>query len=121
MAVFQFAQQRGLARECRAIAFSTTARVRRDLADSSKVLLHGFMQEKDEFIDNCIRPLTDSEIQAAKWHALQDQIESTRRKLKTWFVRNGREAMLENMFLAKQKYEQNNPTTEPATARRKTA
>lgn len=112
MAVFQFAKEKGLARECRAISFSTTDRARRDLMDSSKVLLHGFMQEKDQFIDDCIRPLTDSELQTAKWNVLQDQLESTKRKIKTWFVRNGREAMLENMFLAKQRYEQKNPAGE---------
>lgn len=112
MAVYQFAKDRGLARECRAISFSTTDRVRRDLMDPSKVLLHGFMQEKDQFIDNCIRPLDQSETANAKWNALQDQIETTRRKLKVWFVRRGREAMLENMFLAKQRYEQDNPLEE---------
>lgn len=109
MAVFQFAKERGLARECRAISFSTTDRVRRDLMDRSKVLLHGFMQEKDQFIDDCIRPLDEAELQNAKWNAFQEQIETTRRKLKTWFVRRGREAMLENMFLAKQRYEADNP------------
>ena len=112
MAVYQFAKDRGLARECRAISFSTTDRVRRDLMDPSKVLLHGFMQEKDQFIDDCIRPLDESETANAKWNALQDQIETTRRKLKVWFVRRGREAMLENMFLAKQRYEQDNPLEE---------
>jgi hypothetical protein len=114
MAVYQFAKEKGLARECRAISFSTTERVRRDLSDSSKVLLHGFMQEKDQFIDDCIRPLSEAEMQTAKWNALQDQLESTKRKIKTWFVRNGREAMLENMFLAKQRYEQENPVSESA-------
>ncbi|QEG22411.1 hypothetical protein [Mariniblastus fucicola] len=114
MAVYQFAKARGLARECRAISFSTTDRVRRDLMDASKVLLHGFMQEKDEFIEDCIRPLDGAELQKAKWNALQEQIETTRRKLRVWFVRRGREAMLENMFLAKQRYEQDNPVEELA-------
>jgi len=73
------------------------------------------MQEKDQFIDDCIRPLEESEIQNAKWNALQEQIETTRRKLKVWFVRHGREAVLENMFLAKQRYEQENPLEELTT------
>ncbi len=109
MAVYQFAKKRGLARECRSISFSTTDRVRRDLMDESKVLLHGFMQEKDPFVEECIRPLTETERQKAKWNALQEQIETTRRKLRVWFVRKGRQAMLENMFLAKQRYENANP------------
>lgn len=120
MAVYQFAKERGLARECRAISFSTTDRVRRDLLDDSKVLLHGFMQEKDQFIEDCIRPLSETEIRNAKWSALQEQIESTRRKLRVWFVRRGRQAMLENMFLAKQRYELENPVEEasPSTIRK---
>jgi hypothetical protein len=109
MAVYQFAKERGLARECRAISFSTTDRVRRDLMDSSKVLLHGFMQKKDQFIEDCIRPLDKSELQNAKWNVLQEQIETTRRRLRVWFVRRGRQAMLENMFLAKQRHENKNP------------
>jgi hypothetical protein len=109
MAVYQFAKERGLARECRAISFSTTDRVRRDLMDSSKVLLHGFMQEKDQFIEDCVRPLDESELQNAKWNIVQEQIETTRRRLRVWFVRRGRQAMLENMFLAKRRHENQNP------------
>jgi len=112
MAVYQFAKDRGLARECRAIAFSTTNRVRRDLADSSKILLHGFMQEKDQFIEECVRPVEEGENQNPTWNSLQDQMETTRRKLRVWFVRKGHKAMLENMFLAKQQYEQENPIEE---------
>jgi len=54
MAVYHYAKELGLSRECRAISFSTNQRVRRDLLDSSKVLLHGFMQDKDKFIDGCL-------------------------------------------------------------------
>ncbi len=116
MAVYRFAQERGLARECRAISFSTNDRIRRDLLDPSKVLVHGFMQDKDRFIEQCTTPLNDSELQNAKWNNLQDQIENTRRKLRVWLVRKGRKAVLENMFLAKQKYELENPVEELANA-----
>ena len=112
MAVYQFAKEHGLARECRAISFSTTKRVRRDLMDTSKVLLHGFMQDKDKFIEDCVRPITAEETQKAKWNVVQEQIETTRRKLRVWFVRHGHKAMLENMFLAKQQYELENPVEE---------
>jgi hypothetical protein len=109
MAVYQFAKEKGLARECRAISFSTTDRVRRDVMDTSKVLLHGFMQEKDQFIEDCVRPLDEAELQSAKWHRMQEQLETAKRKLRVWFVRRGRKAMLENMFLAKQRYELAHP------------
>lgn len=114
MAVYRFAAEKGLARECRAIAFSTTERVRRDLLDPSKVLLHGFMQEKDRFIESCVTPLSEQELKNAKWAAMQDQLESTRRKLRVWKVRKGKQAMLENMFLAKQRHETENPSAAPA-------
>ena len=121
MAVYQYAQQRGLARESRAIAFSTSKRVRRDLLDSSKVLLHGFMQEKDSFIDACTTPVSDAERKHSKWGAWQDQLESMQRKLRVLKVRKGKQAMLENMFLAKQRHEAENPVVSTAVPTRKAA
>lgn len=109
MAVYQFAKEKGRAKETRSISFSTTDRVRRDLMDPTKVLLHGFMQEKDSFIDDCLRPLENAEVRSARWCKRQEQIETARRKLRVLFVRKGRQAMLENMFLAKQRYELTHP------------
>lgn len=105
MAVFEYAQSLGRAVSTQLISFSTNDRVRRDLMDDQKVLLHGFMQEKDSFIDQCIEPLTEREIAGATWNATRDQIETLRRKIRVWFVRKGREAMLENMFLAKAEFD----------------
>ena len=110
MAVFQYAQSLGRAASTKLISFSTNSRVRRDLLDDQKVLLHGFMQEKDEFIDQCIAPLTEREISQAGWNATRDQLETLQRRLRVWFVRKGREAMLENMFLAKAEYDAANPS-----------
>jgi hypothetical protein len=101
MAVFDFAQQLGRIRATRQIAFSTLSRVRRDLQDPSKVLLHGFMQHKDRFIDHCCHPVTDQEKRAALWHPWLDRWETVQRKIRVQFVRRGQKAMLENMFLAK--------------------
>ncbi|MEL7496634.1 MAG: hypothetical protein AAFN77_03435 [Planctomycetota bacterium] len=109
MAVFQFAEKLGRARFTKQIAFSTNARVRRDLLDENKVLLHGFMQDKDKFITNCLEPLTDAEKDRAGWNPFYDRLETFQRHLKVQFVRRGRQAMLENMFLEKQKYEDEHP------------
>ncbi len=109
MAVYQYAQKLGRARFTRQISFSTLDRVRRDVADQDKVLLHGFMQEKDPFIKQCLTPLTAREMKSANWNSVLDQLETAKRKLKVQFVRRGRKAMLENMFLAKQKHEAQNP------------
>ncbi len=109
MAVYQYAQKLGRARFTRQISFSTLDRVRRDVADQDKVLLHGFMQDKDPFIKQCLTPLTAREMKSANWNSVLDQLETAKRKLKVQFVRRGRKAMLENMFLAKQKHEAQNP------------
>ena len=105
MAVFQYAQSVGRAVSTNLISFSTNSRVRRDLLDEEKVLLHGFMQDKDLFVDQCLCPLSEKEISGAVWNGTRDQIETLQRRLRVWFVRRGREAMLENMFLAKAKFD----------------
>ena len=105
MAVFQYAQSVGRAVSTNLISFSTSSRVRRDLHDREKVLLHGFMQDKDLFVDQCLSPLSKKEISGAVWNGTRDQIETMRRRLRVWFVRKGREAMLENMFLAKAEFD----------------
>jgi len=118
MAVFQYAEKIGRARFTQQISFSTHACVRRDMADDNKVLLHGFMQEKDRFIDQCLTPLSNQELSRANWNPLLDRFEMARRKLRVQFVRRGHRAMLENMFLAKRKYETENPEAFYQPARR---
>lgn len=105
MAVFGYAKLAGYVQKTEQISFSSTRRVRRDVLDDSKVLLHGFMQDKDKFIDNCVRPITADERRLVNWSPWQDQIESLQRRVRVWFVRKGHRAMLENMLLAKEKFE----------------
>lgn len=109
MAVFEYAKEIGKAQFTQQIAFSTHSRVRRDVADSTKVLLHGFMQDKDRFIDQCLEPLTEREKKTAAWNEVWERLETMQRRIRVQFVRRGRKAMLENMFLAKQKFEADNP------------
>ena len=118
MAVYHYAEKLGRARFTQQISFSTLGRVRRDVADENKVLLHGFMQEKDSFIEQCLEPLSQRERSRAAWNPVLDQLENAKRKLKVQFVRRGRQAMLENMFLAKQKFESENPAVFYQPARR---
>jgi hypothetical protein len=105
MAVFGYAKLAGYVQKTEQISFSSTRRVRRDVLDESKVILHGFMQDKDKFIDSCVRPITPEERRMANWSAWQDQIESLQRRVRVRFVRKGHRAMLENMLLAKEKFE----------------
>lgn len=105
MAVYRFAESAGRVLPTEQITFSTLGRVRRDLRDDSKTLLHGFMQDKDRFIADCVRPITNRERQAAVLAPLQENLETLKRRLRVCFVRRGHRAMLENMLLAKQKME----------------
>jgi len=105
MAVFQYAKKLGRVRFSSQISFSTTARMRRDLLDDRKVLLHGFMQDKDKFIEGCLRPLTEQEKSAARWEPVRESWEQLQRQIRVRVIRKGHRAMLENMFLAKSKFE----------------
>ena len=105
MAVYNYASQVGHVIKTKQVMFSSSNRVRRDVADPDKVLLHGFMQDKDQFIDECVRPLTDAEKRSASWAPLHDKIESLQRRVRVQFFRRGHRAMLENMLLAKERME----------------
>ncbi len=105
MEVFQYAIRQDGVRPTRQIAFSTLARVRRDVVCPDKVLLHGYLQDKDSFIDACLRPVSAGERRASIWHPLQDQMEMLQRRIRVNFVRRGHRAMLENVLLTKQQVE----------------
>ena len=111
MAVFEHAQAKGRARFTNQIAFSTLSRVRRDLLDDDKVLLHGFMQDKDKFVEQCVTPLTDHEKKSAVWNPMWEKLENLQRQIRVGFVRKGQRAMLENMFLAQAKFAQNHASS----------
>jgi hypothetical protein len=54
MVVYQHALKLGTVKTTKQIAFSTLARVRRDVIGQQACVLHGFMQDKDRFIDQCV-------------------------------------------------------------------
>ncbi|MGI9519896.1 MAG: hypothetical protein ACR2NP_22775 [Pirellulaceae bacterium] len=101
--VYKLAKKLGRVKATGLIDFSTNERARRDVLDPDKVLLHGFMQDKDKFIDDCIAPVTDWERRNAFLQPLMDSWETTRRRMRVWAVRRGQQAMYENMLLAKRR------------------
>ena len=109
MAVFQFADKLGRTRFTRQISFSTNLRVRRDIMDPNKVLLHGFMQEKDQFVQQCLIPTTKTEKDRASWNSTLDRWEEFRRRVKVKFGRRDELSTLENMFLEKNRFERHHP------------
>lgn len=90
----------GGARITSQICFSTTTRARRDVLDPGKVILHGFMQDKDQFIHRCVAPVTRRELSASLFNPWLDRWENARRRVRVFFVRRGPRAMFENMMLA---------------------
>ena len=63
------------------------------------------MQEKDSFIEQCLAPISQQELQHKRWHQIQEHIEYLKRRVRVQFVRRGHRAMLENMMIAKKRLE----------------
>lgn len=61
LAVYPYLKQCGRFRTTPSIAFSTVKRCQRDLSDPRRVILHGFLQDKDLFLEHCLRPHDDTE------------------------------------------------------------
>ena len=101
MAVYQFANELGRAKRTGQIAFSTTKRARRDLSDSKKVLLHGFMQEKDAFVDRCLNPLSGVEHTLSAFNPALEQLETAQRLFNVCVVaKEDRPTALDNVLLS---------------------
>ncbi len=105
MAVYQYAKEAGRILPTRQIMFSTVESVRRDLQDPAKTLLHGFMQDKDQFIDDCVRPISQREQDSPVLSMVKENFDTWKRRVRVCFVRKGHKAMLENMLLAKRRLE----------------
>ncbi len=103
MEVFPAASEIGSVIKTTQIAFSTLTTARRDMMDPAKVLLHGFMQDKDRFVNKCALPITNRERSISKFHPALDQMDHFKRSCKVWLLKFGYEAMFENMMLTKRK------------------
>lgn len=108
MAVYREAKKVGLTICSEQIMFSTTHRARRDVLNPELVLLHGFMQDKDRFIELCSEDISDFELKTQPLNGLLDAIENVQRLVRTMWIRRGRQAVLENMFLEKRKLSRQN-------------
>jgi hypothetical protein len=104
MVTYREARQVGEVLLTRQIDFSDNRRVRRDVLDPGKVLLHGYMQDKNQFIEACLAPVRTSERRTARFHSFLDWSDTLRRKVRVWLVRKGQQAMYENMLLAKRRH-----------------
>lgn len=99
VAIYQHVLAAGGLKATSTIALSTMQRCRADIVDDRRMLLHGFMQDKDDFVDKCRQPVTQDELQNYKnvghYRAFAQAYERT----KLMITGRGPEAMLNAMFL----------------------
>jgi hypothetical protein len=100
MAVYHFARAVGGIHPTDQICFSTLQRVWRDVADPSKVVLHGFMQDKDRFVERCLAAVAHGRTSSTLFDPMARQLENLGRQVRIYFVKRGPQAMLENVLLA---------------------
>ena len=106
MIVYRHAHALGRAKRTRQIAFSTNQRVRRDLSDRSKVLVHGFQQDKDLFIDQCVTPLSELEKATVPLNPILDRWEAFKRTAKLRLTNGGTHRdTLDSVLLAQRRIE----------------
>lgn len=89
----------------RQIAFSTVADARRDSLHPERVLLHGFLQDKDAFLDACMDvdlSETGSRLDAPAWW---DRCDEAYQRFLLRFVIRGRRAMLKATLLEQRRLE----------------
>lgn len=92
-------EDKGLLKFSKTIALSTMERCRLDIVDPRRMILHGFMQDKDEFIDKCRQPVSQVEKQQLTKRTHYRSVTQAIERTKLLFAGRGPEAMLNAMFL----------------------
>ncbi|MEC9093457.1 MAG: hypothetical protein VX438_12165 [Planctomycetota bacterium] len=100
VAVYPYVLEKpGALKVSQTISLSTMQRCRSDIIDPRRMILHGFMQDKDDFIDKCRQPVSEDEktdfAEPRHYHRFEQAFERT----KLLFMGRGPEAMLHAMFL----------------------
>ena len=106
MVIFEHLKQNSSFAATESIAFSTIDRCRLDMADPRRAVLHGFMQEKDAFVNKCLPPTTDAELEVAQAmpNARREAINRELTKIKLRFVKRGQRAMLEALLMEQKEF-----------------
>jgi len=95
----------------RQIAFSTVANATRDSLDPERVLLHGFLQDKDAFLDACLG------VDLSNAHSLPNQspwwerCDEAYQRFMVRFIIRGRRAMLQATLLEQRRREREMAST----------
>ena len=100
VAIYPYLKDRpGKMKVSQTISLSTMDRCRADIVDDRRQILHGFLQEKDDFIDKCRQPVTAEERKLYSNKGRYRHLEQVMERTKLLFMGRGPEAMLNAMFL----------------------
>lgn len=102
--IYQFVKDSGRVVNTRQIAFSTVDRLERDAARIDRVLLHGFMQDKEAFVSKALSlPIDPPPVQEVPlWRT---QLSETAQKALIRFVIRGRRALLKALLIEQDRLE----------------
>jgi hypothetical protein len=100
LAIYPYLKQCGRFHATQSIAFSTVKRCDRDLSDPRRVLLHGFMQDKNAFLERCLQPQDPTKSAAQTPPALSHRLAFWSRQRKSPEYR--RERFLQALFRAQE-------------------
>lgn len=92
--VYEFAVDMQRAYGTQTIGFATAERAKREISKPERVLLHGFMQEKDEFIETCMSLAPESVEPFQPLSPIAEDLEHAYRRFKLRFGLKRHQAML---------------------------
>jgi hypothetical protein len=99
LALFPFLRERGRFQATESFAFSTVQRCHRDMADPRRAVLHGFLQDKDRFIEHCLQVSGRSTQAVGAWPPALAALSRVWRRLKLHLFCSRQQAMLEALLL----------------------
>lgn len=110
--IYKFIKESGRCILTRQIAFSTTSRLERDAAREDRVLLHGFLQDKEAFVNACLELPIDpiAQQQPPAWRV---NLNESMHKALIRFVIRGRRAMLAALLIEQDRLERKSPRVLP--------
>ena len=105
MVVFKHAEAVGRAVGTQQIAFGTVQSVAEEASREDRVLLHGFMQDKDAFLDACLAIDAECSEEVHEASHFKQQVDEAYEKFLLRFVVRGRPAMLRALLLKQKQLE----------------
>jgi len=104
VAVYPFLKENGRFVVTPSLSFSTVDQCRIDMADPRKAILHGFMQDKDAFVDKCLQPLNSNEQRFRESPPYMFAAKCWMTRVNLRFVKRGKEAMLQALLLEQESF-----------------